>query len=136
MNNPDPKALAATALISLRIHADADVLLNGAAIAAFTLPKEQLGNRSYAIQLYQETQNKKHTSDKFFGSFSDSTIDGDTLKFMFTPPALPIKKDEVWLFVLYAAETPSASSSASPDASGPPSASPSASPSVIPSQEP
>jgi len=134
MTNPDPKALATTALIALRMHADATIVIDGTAIAAFTLPKDQLGGRSYAIQLYQETTDrKKRRSDKFVGTFSDSTLDGSTLRFVFTPPKLQVKKDEVWLFVLYGAETPSASAipSGEPGASAAPSA-PSPTPSATP----
>jgi len=135
MTNPDPKALATTALIALRMHADATIIIDGTAIAEFTLPKDQLGGRSYAIQLYQETTDrKKRRNDKFVGTFSDSTLDGSTLRFVFTPPKLEIKKDEVWLFVLYGGETPSASAipSGAPGASAQPSGAPSPTPSPTP----
>jgi hypothetical protein len=132
MNNPDPKALATTALLTLRLHADATILLDGTAIAEFTLPKDQLGGRSYAIQLFQETTRKKHRDDRFVGSFNDSTLDGSTLRFVFTPPKLQIKKDEVWLFVLYGGETPSASAQPTTAVSASPSTSPSATPSPTP----
>ena len=128
MVNPDPKALATTALMALRMHADGPIVLDGTAIAAFSLPKDQIGGRSYAIQLYQETVRKKHRDDRYVGTFSDSTLDGTTLRFVFTPPKLQIKKDEIWLFVLYSAETPSASAIPS----GAPTASPSAAPSPTP----
>jgi hypothetical protein len=134
MVNPDPKALATTALIALRMHADGAVVLDGTAIAAFTLPKDQIGGRSYAIQLYQETVRKKHRDDRYVGTFSDSTLDGSTLRFVFTPPKLQIKKDEIWLFVLYSAETPSASAIPSGAPTSTPSASPS--PTPTPTEEP
>ena len=137
MVNPDPKALATTALVALRMHADATIIIDGTAIAAFTLPKDQIGGRSYAIQLYQETTRKKHHDDKFVGTFSDSTLDGTTLRFVFTPPKLQIKKDEVWLFVLYSGETPRASAipGGAPSAGAPPSSAvPSPTPS--PTEEP
>jgi hypothetical protein len=134
MNNPDPKALATTPLLALRMHADATIVLDGTAIAEFTLPKEQLGGRSYAIQLYQETTRKKHRDDRFVGSFNDSTLDGSTLRFVFTPPKLEIKKDEVWLFVLYGGETPSAS--ALPTGRATAGVSPSAAPTPTPSPTP
>jgi len=123
MQNADAKALSTNALIALRLKADAAIELDGTAIAEFSLPPDQIGNRTYAVQLFQEQQGKKgkHT-DRYVGGFTESTLDGNKLRFVFTPPKIQIKKDEVWLFVLYAAETPSAS--------GSPAASPSAAPSA------
>ncbi|MDQ2992964.1 MAG: hypothetical protein M3R30_09135 [Candidatus Eremiobacteraeota bacterium] len=132
MNDPDPKALATTALVTLRMKADATVVLDGTAIADFTLPKEQIGGRSYAVQLYQEIKKGKGTTDHYVGTFSDSTIDANTIRFVFTPPRIEIKKDEVWLFVLYSAETPSTSPAPSPGGSPTASGSPSPTPSSTP----
>jgi hypothetical protein len=132
MNNPDPKAVATVALVSLRLRTDADVTLAGKVMADYTLPKEQVGGRGFAVQLYREDVKKKKTSDTFFGTYSKSKLDGTTLHFELDSPPLPIKKGEVWLLVLYGDEMPSAS--ASPKAS--PSGSSSASPSALPSGSP
>jgi len=140
MNDPNPKAVATVALMTLRMHTDADVVLAGKMSIDFTLPKEQIGGRGFAVQLYRETEHKKKVTDTFFGNYAKSNLEGTTLHFDLDAPALQVKKDEVWLLVLYGDELPSASTSpsASPSASpnGSPSASPSASASPSPSPSP
>ncbi len=140
MINPDPKALAATPLLALHLKADGDVIFDGTAIADFTLPKEQVGGRSYAIQLFQETQHRRKHDDRFVGTYSESTLDGTTLRFVFTPPKLEVKKDETWLIVLYGNEVPTAGSipsvKAAPDSSSLPAISPSPSASASPTPTP
>jgi hypothetical protein len=133
MNNPDPKAVGIVALVTLRVRTDADVTLSGNASADFTLPKEQLGGRGFAVQLYHESEAKHKTKDTFIGSYSKSQIAGTALNFALATPPLQIKKDETWLFVLYGDELPS---SPSPKPSGSASASPSASPSSSPTALP
>lgn len=128
MNNPDPKAVATTPLLALRLSVDGDVVLNGPASADFTLPQEQIGGRGFAIQLFDETQRKHHKiDDRYLGSYSQSTVSGTTLHFTFTPPPVTVKKGETWLFVLYGDERPSASTSPAP------SGSPLVLPSILPS---
>jgi hypothetical protein len=148
MENPNPKAVSTVALVTLRLRTDADVTLAGKMIVDYTLPKEQIGGRGFAVQLYRESVKKKKTVQTFFGSYSKSHLDGTTLHFELDAPALPVKKDEVWLLVLYGDELPSASASAapsssasagasaSPSASASASASPSGSPSASPSPAP
>jgi len=135
MTNADPKAVTTTALVTLRMRTNADVEIQGNAAADFTLPKEQIGGRIYAVQLYHEdVDHKKKIKDTYFGAYSHSKLTGNVLRFEFSTPKIDIKKDETWLFVLYGAEDPSASGaptySPSPSASGSPSSSmmPSASP--------
>ena len=131
MNNPDPKAVATVALIALRLRTDADVTLAGDVTADFTLPKEQIGGRGFAVQLYRESVGKKRkVTDTFFGSYAKSKLNDTTLTFDLTAPSLQIKKDETWLLVLYGDELPSASTSPSSSPSASPSASPSGSPSA------
>jgi hypothetical protein len=131
MVNPDPKAVSTVALVLLRLHTDADVTLAGKITIDYTLPKEQVGGRGFAVQLYHEGTKKKKVTQTFFGSYSESKLTGSTLHFEINAPALAVKKDEVWLLVLYGDELPS--SSASPAASSSASASPSGSPSAPPS---
>ncbi|HEY5258958.1 MAG TPA: hypothetical protein VIJ12_11340 [Candidatus Baltobacteraceae bacterium] len=132
MNNPDPSAVATTPLLALRMSVDGDVTLDGAASADFTLPKEQIGGRGFAIQLFAETQGKRHKiSDRYLGSYSQSTLDGTTLHFSFTPPMVTVKKGETWLFVLYGDERPSGSASPA-QGSATPSGSPAAGDSAAP----
>jgi hypothetical protein len=131
MNNPDPKAVATVALVALRLHTDADVTIAGDVTADFTLPKEQLGGRGFAVQLYHEEVSKKHkVTDTFFGSYAKSKLVGNSLTFDLNAPALQVKKDETWLIVLYGDELPSASTSPSTSPSSSPSAAPSGSPSA------
>jgi hypothetical protein len=142
MNNPDTKAVATVALVSLRLRTDADVTLTGKVLVDYTLPKEQVGGRGFAVQLYHEEVKKKKTSDTFFGSYAKSKLDGTTLHFELDSPPLQIKKDETWLLVLYGDELPSASASpktspsGSPGEPSSPSASPSGSSSASPSTSP
>jgi len=92
MNDPDPKAVATVALVAVRLHTDADVTLKGRAIAEFTLPKEQIGGRGFAVQLYHEQENKHKRTDTFFGSYGKSSLNGNTLRFELDVPELPVKK--------------------------------------------
>ena len=131
MVNPNPKALATVSLVTLRLTTTDDVFLNGHQSLQFTLPKEQIGGRGFAIQLFHETLGKKNKrSDQFIGSYSQSSLKDDTLVFSFTAPKIAVKKGETWLFVLYGDELPSAS--ASPGASASPSGSASPSNSASP----
>ncbi len=136
MINPDPKAVATVALMEIRLKTDTDEVLQGKAIAEFTLPQEQIGGRGFAVQLFHETVKKKKTSDDFMGTYSQSKLDKDTLRFQLTMPKIQVKKDETWLLVLYGDELPSASASpaasASPNASTSPVANPSAGVSASP----
>lgn len=128
MNNPDPKAVATVALAAVRLHTDADVTLKGKAIAEFTLPKEQIGGRGFAVQLYHEQENKHKRTDTFFGSYGKSSLSGNTLRFVLDVPELPVKKGEIWMLVLYGDEMPQVSPSASASAAASASASASAPP--------
>lgn len=137
MENPDPKAVATVPLMEVRIKTDADVVLEGKAIAEFTLPKEQIGGRGFAVQLFRQTVKKGKTNDIFMGSYSDSKLEKTTLRFTLVMPKFQVKKNETWMLVLYGDELPSAStspsSSASPQSSASPS--PSASPDALVSPE-
>ncbi len=133
MENPDPKAVATVALMTVSLHAGGDIILQGKAIADFTLPKEQIGGRGFALQLFRQSVKHRKTIDTFVGSYNKSDYHGkNTLRFQIDMPKFQVKKDETWLLVLYGDEMPSASaspkpgSSASPGASPPASASPSA----------
>jgi hypothetical protein len=130
MVNPDEKAVATVALMQIRLKTDADEVLQGKAIAEFTLPKEQIGGRGFAVQLFRESVKKKKTTDDFIGTYADSKLLQDTtLRFQLMMPKLQVKKDETWLLVLYGDEMPSASgspgASASPNASTSPASNPS-----------
>ncbi|MDP9025053.1 MAG: hypothetical protein M3N13_06760, partial [Candidatus Eremiobacteraeota bacterium] len=136
-----PKALATVSLVTLRLTTSSDVTLSGHASVQFTLPKEQIGGRGFAIQLFHETMGKKNKrSDQFIGTYSQSNLKENMLVFSFNAPKIAVKKGETWLIALYgdelpAAASPSPGSSESPGASASPSKSPSssASPQASPS---
>lgn len=127
MINPDPKAVATVPLMEVRLKTDADEILQGKAIAEFTLPKEQIGGRGFAVQLFHESVKKKKTTDDFMGTYSQSKLDKETLRFELAMPKLQVKKDETWLLVLYGDELPSASASPATNPSPEVSVSPAAS---------
>ncbi len=109
MVNPDTKAVATEALIALRVTANADVTLSGKTSVDFILPQGQMGGRSFALQLFHETNGRhgRH-SDTFIGSYSKATATDTTLHYEVTPPQVTTKRGETWLLVLYANEQPSA----------------------------
>lgn len=121
MTNADHKT---TALIALRVTTDADAIVEGHARAEFTLPKDEIGNRGFAVQLYRESKTKHRHMFSYVGSYDKSKVDGQTLRFEFVVPKVQIKKGETWVFVLYGDDR-TASPSPSPSASDVPSASPS-----------
>jgi hypothetical protein len=143
MTNPDPKAVATVALVALRLRPDTDFTFAGKVSIDYTLPKEQIGGRGFALQLYHVGSKRGKTTNTYFGNYAESKLTGTTLHFEIDAPALQIKKDETWLLVLYGDElpsspspSPSASGSAGASPSGSPSGSPSASPSASPSGTP
>jgi hypothetical protein len=127
----DSKAPATQALITLRLHTDGNVKLSGSAVAQFTLPQAQITKgRGFAIQLFHETLKRRNSrTDQFIGSYTSSTLSGNTLRFAFTPPSVTNKKDELWLLVLYGDTTATPAPSASPGgSSSPATSSPNATP--------
>ena len=133
MTSAEP-GVNAKPLFTVRLHTDTDAILQGHAFADFTLPKEQMQNRMFAVQLYHEQTVKKKTIDNYIGSYIESKVDGETVSFGLDVPKFQIKKDEVWLIVLYGEDKPASSSS--PGASASPSAAPSSSTAPLPSGTP
>jgi hypothetical protein len=122
MTTSDSKAPATQALLTLRLHTDGNVKLSGSTIAQFTLPAAQVTKgRGFAIQLFHETLKRRNSrTDQFIGSYTSSTLSGNTLRFAFTPPSVTIKKDELWLLVLYGDAIATPAPSASPTGSSSP----------------
>ncbi len=150
MLHPDFRALKVTPLVGLRLESDTDFVLDGTAIAKYTLPATQMPGRGFALQLYSEnfapTPGAKR-ADTFVATFANPTISGDSLTFTFAMPKLTVKRGAIWLLVLYGLNyppnttpTPSptagASSAASPSPSISPSGGPSPSSSASPSSSP
>ena len=136
MVNPDPHAITTTSLLSLQLRSDTTQTLQGRAILDFTLPKSEIPDRGFALQLFHQMNVKGKIVNTFVASYSKSTVKDATLRFDFTLPAITVVKNETWLLVLYgddlpkksAAPSPSPSASASPASSSVPSSSPSAAP--------
>ncbi len=131
MVNSGDTDVTPTALVSLRATASEDTPINGYNEVDFILPSGQIGGRSFAVQLFHESTGRRNRhTDTFIGSFGKYTTTDTTVQFQLSPPQVTIKKDETWLLVLYAIETPHATSSPSPTAT--PSSAPSPSPSASP----
>jgi len=122
------KSLNVTPLALISLSPSADFPLTGAALVQLTLPKDQLDNRGFALQLFERTFKKKGHSDKAIWTFDKSTRESNTLTFSFTPPKITVPKKSTYLLVLYGDDRPS-----SPAPSGSPAATPSAAPSGSPS---
>jgi hypothetical protein len=108
-----------------------DFPLNGWVDGQFTLPKEQVTERGFALQLFQQQTKKGKTSYTPIWTFDKSTLNGSTLSFSFKPPKMTIAKGSTYLLVLYGDDKSKSPASASPSPS--PSASPGAAPSPMPS---
>ena len=106
MESPNPAATKTLALFSIHLDADADAVLQGKAYADFTVPQDQLDNRMFAVQLFRETVSKKKVTDSYIGSYIESKVEGNTVSFGLDVPKFQIKKDEVWLIVLYGEDIP------------------------------
>jgi len=125
------KSMSVVALMQVTLTPSADFKLTGPALAQFTLPKEQLDGRGFALQLFERTTHRKKHSDRAIWEFAKSDRQGNTLTFSFTPPKIDVPKGSTYLLVLYGDDHP-----ATPAPSASPSASPTALPSASPSSTP
>ncbi|GAC1356494.1 MAG: hypothetical protein NVSMB31_17140 [Vulcanimicrobiaceae bacterium] len=118
-------APATKALIRISLIPSDDFTLDGPAEAIFTLPKEEISDRGFAIQLFEETVHKKRHDMKALFTLAKSTIDKQKLTFDFLPPKMTLPKGHHYYIILYGDDrpnpTPAPSTSGSPagDASGP-----------------
>lgn len=113
-------ALNVTPLVLVRMQPSADFLLQGDAVAQFTLPKEQIGSRGFVLQLFAETVRHKHRDYRALYTFNKSSLEKTTLTFDFAVPKLTVTKNSVYVFVLYAGGEPSGSPSPKPAVSASP----------------
>lgn len=135
MASPPSGAVSTTALVALRTSMNQDTAFHGSASIEFMLPQDQIGARTFAVELFHETlERHNRRNDAFIGSYSRATINGSTVTFSITPPQVTTKQGETWLLVLYASDMPSATASphASPSASPGATSSPAPSPSTSP----
>lgn len=112
--------------------------LDGWAQADFTLPKSEIGERGFAVQLFRANVGKKKTTYDPIWTFDKSTLKDTTLTFSFAPPKTELPKRSTFVLVLYGDDKSKSSSPAPvPTGSAPASAAPaSASPSPAASGAP
>jgi hypothetical protein len=111
-------ATKVTTLMAVTITTSADFPLDGLAIASFTLPKDQITGRGFALQLFlQRMQGKTKTYAPVI-SLDKSSLQKNTLIFGFMPPKFTVAKNNTYVLALYATDI--ASASAGPEASGAP----------------
>ena len=116
-------------LMMVHLTPTADFKLDGYAQAQFTLPKEQLAERGFAVQLFHANIGKKKTTYDPIWTFDKSSLKDTTLTFGFTPPKTTIEKGSTYVLVLYGDDKSKATSPApAASASAAPTASPSAAP--------
>lgn len=122
------------AVMMLTLVPSADFALDGRAVAEFTLPKEQVTNRGFAIQLFEETvRHKRHDVHPLY-TLAKSTLVKQTLTFSMTPPKLTLPKGRKYFIVLFGdALAPGATPTPGVTLSPAPSPSPLPSPPVSPS---
>ena len=125
-------APATTALIRVTLVPSADFTLDGRAIAQFTLPKDQIADRGFALQFFEETVRRKRHDVHPLYTLAKSTLEKQTLTFTMTPPKITLPKGHKYFVVLYGDQR-AATPSPSPGGSASPAAALSASPSAMPS---
>jgi hypothetical protein len=133
MTNPDMRSMRTAAVASIRLQSDTDFTLNGNAVAEFTVPPQQFANRTFVMQLFDETFRNKKRVDTYIGQYSKSIGQNNTLRYAFTVPKVTVRRGDIWMLVLYGETLPpgsTATPSPSPVPSG--SAGPSSSPSAAP----
>jgi hypothetical protein len=89
------------ALMAVTITTSADFPLDGLAIATFTLPKEQIANRGFALQLFLQRMQGKTKVYAPVLSLDKSSLQKGTLIFGFTPPKITVAKGNTYVLVLY-----------------------------------
>ncbi len=107
-----------TALMTVAISTSADFPLNGLAIASFTLPKDQIPGRGFALQLFLQRMQGKTKAYAPVISLDKSSLQKNTLIFGFTPPKFTVAKNNTYVLVLYATDI--AGASAAPSSTGSP----------------
>ncbi|MHB8356444.1 MAG: hypothetical protein ACYDDQ_07135 [Vulcanimicrobiaceae bacterium] len=112
-------ALHIMALMQVGLTPSADFQLDGNASVQFTLPKEQIDGRAFALQLFAEkTVKGKHTYSAIW-TFVKSERRHNTLSFAFRPPKMTVDKGTTYILVLYASDVPSTPSPSPPASPSP-----------------
>lgn len=116
--------LDTVALMMVQLTTNADFTLDGWANAQFTLPKEQVDGRGFAVQLFQVNKHKKSVDYKPIWTFDKSTLNDTTLTFSFKVSKMTIAKGSTYTLVLYGDDKSSASAVPSGLPSGAPTGGP------------
>ena len=107
MTQPDTSALRIGPILAIRFQSDTTFEMNGAAIAAYTLPRAQFAGRRFALQLYNEsfprTAAGPKRTDTFIAGYAKPVVDGEDamLSFTFSLPKTTVRSGQMWLIVLY-----------------------------------
>lgn len=117
--------LDTVALMMVQLSTSGDFPLDGWVNAEFTLPKSQIEDRGFAVQLFQVSQHHKSATYKPIWTFDKSVLNDSTLTFSFQPPKMTIGKGSTYTLVLYG-DDKSTVPSPSPSGSGLPSLFPTA----------
>jgi hypothetical protein len=140
LTNPDRRAMGITPLMAIRLQSDSNFNLDGLASLQYVLPRQQLPNRGFWVQLYNEGVLRGKRTDQFLASYNKYVSNEQIVQFNFPTPKITVKRGQIWLLALYGltyppnatatpSPTPAASSSPSNSTFTPgPSPSPSASP--------
>ncbi|HEV2260716.1 MAG TPA: hypothetical protein VGR69_00275 [Candidatus Rubrimentiphilum sp.] len=104
MLHPPGNALDVIALMTVALSTSADFPLDGAAIAQFTLPKEQIGGRGFALQLFVQRVQGKTKSFAPVLSLDKASLQKNVLTFGFIPPKITVAKNTTYILALYATD--------------------------------
>ncbi|HVA32710.1 MAG TPA: hypothetical protein VNG31_01095 [Candidatus Baltobacteraceae bacterium] len=126
MTHPDPRALRIAPLVAIRLQSDENFSLDGYASVQYTLPRQQVAGRGFAIQLYDEGNLRGRRTDQFLATYNTYNAQEQTITFVFPTPKVTVKRGQIWLLALYGLQYPPNTTPA-PSVSPSPSPSPSAS---------
>ena len=117
-------SLSTVPLMMVHLTPTGDLHLDGWAEADFTLPKSEVAERGFAVQLFKANVGKHSTSYNPIWTFDKSTLNDTTLTFSFQPPKMTIPKGGTYVLVLYGDDKSKASPAPVPTGTAPSSAAP------------
>lgn len=116
-------ALDVIPLMTVALSTTADFPLDGAAVAQFTLPKEQISGRGFALQLFVQRIQGKTKSFAPVVSLDKASLQKNVLTFGFIPPKITVAKNVTYILALYGIDLTKASPAPTPTATLKPSVS-------------
>jgi hypothetical protein len=126
MANPDMRALHVNPLVAIRLQSDSNFSLSGYGSVQYVLPRAQIPNRGFAIQLYSEGVLRGKRTDVILANYNKYTQNDQIVVFNFPTPKITVKRGQIWLLAMYGLTYPP---NATPTPSPAPATSASASPS-------